>query len=279
MMGPLIQWLAMAAVSAAGATSLDRESPAEATGTRNRLLVAEVATFGAWDRSSNTVVVSPLLAAELPVLATWTATFQWGLVLLGELSDSEGYARLRVGNPAASMRFGFDGWGARWRVGAGIGLPVARLEKDDVEARRHDRNALAYAAGLRANRDLWLWAPERASLFLPVEATWRWGRARVDGRAAGAVLLPMGDLGRGVDLLIQVVAAASYVGELIRPGLRAQMVVAATQTREPLQLAVAPFAAVDLGVARTRVELTVPLGNPLAAFDLWSLSAAVEVVW
>lgn len=236
----------------------------------------ELTTYGASDQASGTVVLSPIFSAELGD-ERWTACVDWGFVYLGELSDEDGFGRFRLGNPAISALTGFDWLGGLWRVGAGGSLPFARLD-EGVEGRRRDRNTLAHASGVRGNRDLWLWAPERGSVFVPAEATWRLPRGWIGGEVAGALLVPMGSFASGrYDVVLQAAAAAAYTGSIVEGGVRGQVVVVATQPRDRLQWSVAPFVAVDLGRARLRLELLMPLGDPLGALGLWSLAAGVEV--
>lgn len=227
-------------------------------------------------------VVSPLLAARYRLNELWAVGIDWGFVFAVD-TPAQGDTQVRAvsGNPLLRGAYTLvDDGTTQLDLWLGVTAPLAWLA--DGTERGFSRATLAYALSMRGLWDAWLWAPEQIAAAgggnLVVDAS---PETRVRVEAAIGTTLPLSDVTQdAADLFVQVASSLELRAGVVWFGLRVQAVMM-TSDSDPLQLALAPLVAVDVGVLRLDGRLLINLDEPLgfvgSGMDAWGFLLSAEV--
>jgi hypothetical protein len=197
-------------------------------------------------------------------------------------TDLSGLA-FRLGNPALTVDLVGPGDGdLRWRLGAGITLPIAS-PGDTAES-----IALDLAAAMRGAWNFWLWAPSRITPYVTGRAEIDLGERLVAGVDAGAgVLLDVSDGGEPSPFILQLAVDGDYrLAGRFSVGARvtAVLVDEVFPERESAQIALMPYVrlANEAGdgflTAGFVFNLDPPYGPSFADGNAWGLRVGAGTV-
>jgi hypothetical protein len=182
-------------------------------------------------------------------------------------------------NPLLSIDYGVQDQPLRWRVGAGVTIPLASATALSSQA------ALAIAVASRGGWDIWMWAPDRMSGILDGRLETDLTDALVVGVDGGA-----GVLGYIGDSITAETGFAAQVGadiELalgqVNVGLRATGVFVGEDLfpeRDSLQVALMPYALFRLSTttfltAGFVLNLDPPFGFSFREGNVWGLRVGI----
>lgn len=129
------------------------------------------------------VVLSPMLRIVQPVGFN-EVELDWGFVWLDVDSDLGSTSVFQLGNIYAAHYWVWRTLDRQIRLGVGVGAPTAVLRDETLDQTAADIATLLVGAGIRAQKDFWLWAPETLSGVLYYDTYFRFPSGFVVGGAA-----------------------------------------------------------------------------------------------
>ncbi|NOY89754.1 MAG: hypothetical protein GXP55_01000 [Deltaproteobacteria bacterium] len=258
-------------------------------------LWAELAFFaGGVERAggqTDTFATSPLIGAAYSLTSRARISAQWGFSLashdgitVGGIETTPSDSTLRLGNPLISVDLLGHRDSLRYRVGAGLALPVASSDSATQDL------AIGLAMAMRGGFHPWLWMPNRLSLIATGRVEGDLGENIViGGDGAAALLIGTGD-GANTNLSIEAGADGEYhaKGPLF-VGLRLTMVLYAdlapstsSLDNDNLQFALMPYARFLFGrsfvTAGLEINLDTPFGPSFSDAGVWGLRVGAGTV-
>jgi len=232
---------------------------------------------------SRATEISPMIEGYFGVTDAIELSFQWGFLFVDHdvsaAGVSEDDSAFALGNPAVSAFYRVEMDTAVLRLGVGLALPVADLEEDGTPSATR---VIGYgvAQGMRGLWDMWLWASDRLTVAVP--------QLRLDSLSQDLVWAVEGGMGLMIDTsdddrdlevpLQAAVEGGARLGRSFVIGGRFQVVWIPTldgEDADRLQMAIEPFARVELENAFLYAKLTLNLDEPFGfAFDdhgVWGL--------
>jgi hypothetical protein len=255
------------------ALSCARAQPAAADGGERWQVAAELSLI-ARDAPHETLwVTSPALHADYALARDFGLGADWGFLLVTD-APQHGSALWVTGSGDPLLK----AWWTpdeRLYLYAGVTAPLAWLSYD-VERRALMRLAYAHASASRGLWDVWLWAPEQASLVLGARFAQALGDdvwLRLEGGVAGSLSVSQVTRDAG-DGYAQLSAAMDAHRGPFAFGLRLQEVVM-TSSSDAAQFSVGPYATLQLGRwivgARGVFNVDPPLGFLGGGLHTWGV--------
>jgi hypothetical protein len=249
---------------------------------RPHVVFGDIGFFAGDLITADAFAMSPLVGAYFHVIPPLELGFVWGAGYMyvdpaSPTADDEG--ALRSANPYVHAAYRFDSEALVLRVGGGLVLPLLFVpdmaDADDVVGLL----AVLYGGAMRGLWNPWMWSAERFSIVIP--------NARIDFSLHPNLLLAsemalgiMVDLSDDPDAETNVgwqfaIEGGGRFAEVLRAGLRFQLVVLFSDADDDAQLALEPFFRADFGPGYVETRLTMNLDDPLGfAFDdgkVWGL--------
>ncbi len=256
-------------------------------------LAEEIPEGIAWDGSvgmyldsegdASLLLLSPLLGVRASVGERLLLRGDWGFSYLGISGEGDSQTSFIVGNPFVAAYYRFVGNGAEMAIGGGVGLPIANVDVSGIETLGDAADALTdvlnygLAAGIRGNRELWLWTPDTLPIVVDYMVDREMGVVTIGNDTAFAFYVPIGDNEGDTDVALHSSSNIEANFGLVRLGGRI-LITAILTVEDDLdgtQIALEPFVGLDLGIFALDVALTMNIDDPLGfAFDddgVWGL--------
>jgi hypothetical protein len=194
---------------------------------------------------------------------------------VAEVADT---TKLKFLNPFLGAYYGVDLEIAKLQVGAGVSLPILKLDNASITSFTTEGQELATSLGGRGAWNQWMYTPSATTFVLPARlsvgllglvgvaaegalAISHTGNQSASGMAAGApfTLTLLG----GNDFIYQV-AGEAYLGLGFEPGLRVQWVHMPTAARggNDVEVSVIPFVRVGFGPVHAQLALLYNVSSP-----------------
>ena len=241
---------------------------------------------GKLEGNQRSIVLSPVFEMRFQLTYNFLMQVQWGFSYANVDRDPDGNIppenTFRVGNPYVAFHYQGKKKQFTYRIGLGVGIPVASLPDDPVD-RVVASSAYYLAAGLRGNTGFWLWDPHTVSIIVPIGFERRkpggflWG-AYLDTGA----LIKLNDKNARTsktDFIMQMAAMMGYQAtDWMRVGSRFTLVIIPKWVEQNTQLAVEPFLRFGnenaFGAIRVNINLDNPYGFSFDARQVWGLRIA-----
>jgi hypothetical protein len=247
-------------------------------------ILGELGMFaGKLEGDQRSIIMSPVFEMRFQLTYSVLMQVMWGFSYANvDLEDAAAENTFRVGNPYAAFHYQGKKNQFSYRLGAGVGIPVASLS-DDINDRIIQSQAYYLAAALRGNTDFWLWDPHTVSVIVPIAMERRkpvgfiWG-AYLDMGA----LIKLNDKNARTsktDFLMQMAAMMGYQAtDWLRVGSRFTLVLIPKWKEQNTQLAVEPFLRFGnenaFGAIRVNINLDNPYGFSFDARQVWGIRIA-----
>ena len=246
-------------------------------------LLGELGMFaGKLEGNQRDVVMSPLFEMRFQLAYSFLMQVQWGFSYInldreGDNTDPEN--SFRAGNPYVAFHYQGAKKQFSYRLGVGVGIPVASLPGDPVE-QVPAQSAYLRAAAIRGNTGFWLWDPHTVSVIVPVAVERRkqsgflWG-AYLDTGA----LIKLNDKSprtHKTDFIMQMAGMMGYQAtDWLRIGSRFSLVIIPKYREQQTQFAIEPYLRFGNENAFGALRLNINIDNPNGfSFDdrqIWGL--------
>ncbi len=246
-------------------------------------VLGEIGLFaGKLEGDQRSILVSPLLELRLQLAYSALMQVVWGMAYANvDLENADADNTFRFGNPYVAFHYQGKKEQFSYRVGLGVGIPVATLpgdiaDQDQVVAAQ----AYQLAAAIRGNNMFWLWDPHTVSVIVPIA----FERSKPSGFLWGAyldtgALIKLNDKNARtskVDFIMQMAAMMGYQAtDWLRVGSRFSLVLIPKFNEQKTQLAVEPFLRFGrdnaFGAIRVNVNIDNPNGFSFDSRQVWGL--------
>lgn len=227
--------------------------------------------------TTDQLVVAPIIQGWFEIMESTSLQLELPL-LYNNLSDgtnSEG--GFRLGNPYVAGHYRFASGDFYGRVGAGVGLPAARVSETSLVDAAVGILGYAGALGMDGFYDTWRWLPNTLAVVVPFRFEMLAGEQlslAADGALMGLASTREGGESR---YAFNLAGEAAYRTNGHAFGARLQ-VATIESDGDGTQVSLVPFARIDLGTAFLNLRLLLNLGRPGASFDeggIWGASAGL----
>jgi hypothetical protein len=237
---------------------------------------AELATYAGDSPGGRALLQSPLLGFWYAFSNHFMLSVDWGMAYYRDDASGQVDRTFRFGNPMVAGYYVGHHGNLKLRLGAALTAPVATLP-DGGDSLALAARAYGVAAASRGGWNLWLWAPEAATLAFP---------ARFEMVALPKLLLaadvtmaiPIYLHGQGAGFVMQFAGDLGFRSKVVAVGARLSHVWSIAEMPflgSFFQMALEPFLRLDFGKPFLHARLTMNLNNPWGfSFDpggIWGL--------
>ena len=252
-------------------------------------LLGELGLFaGKLEGEQRSIVLSPLLEMRFQLTYNFLMQVQWGMAYANVDLDPDGNIppdnTFRFGNPYVAFHYQGKKKQFSYRIGAGVGIPVASIP-GDVPDQGQITAASAYSlsAAIRGNTSFWLWDPHTVSVIVPIG----FERRKPSGFLWGAylstgALIKLNDKNARTsktDFIMEMAAMMGYQATAwLRVGSRFTLVLIPKYVEQNTQLALQPYLRFGnenaFGSIKVNINLDNPYGFSFDARQVWGLLLA-----
>ncbi|MBN1962541.1 MAG: hypothetical protein JW841_16535 [Deltaproteobacteria bacterium] len=219
--------------------------------------------------NSRTLIIVPVLSGAYAINHFLQVRAQWGVVSCNQKSNTSSTRTANLGNPFLSFIWSPEIFtGITSQISAGFTIPIAHLPNN--ASTRNERDAYAFASALKGLKSMWLWSPDRFAFAVPLTLQWRASLfAIINLDTSAAVMLPTKQSSNNRTDAIFEFGAEIKTQSPLSLGFRIQTVTIITLPTDRLQLSVSSFLEHEREFVTARIELSMPVGDPLAVFNYW----------